>query len=176
MKKVNTLRIIFSKNPNCSGYGMYYVFGAIIGVATLISLVFSSLLEFFTRKVSSESREQLFQKIKKYIKFLALGSVTIYIILAFLSSLLARFFDDSYRNIISSIEIILLLLIPIFSLILSLGVVSLFIFADFLKARPFLKFLLANLSFLFTFTFTCVALGFLRVLINILVFFTSRIG
>lgn len=153
-KKENTpFKIIFSKNPNCSGYAMTFaILGLLFFITTLIPTVVS-LFSFFAQQLSEEAKEKHKRKVKKYLKILVLVSIFIYIFL-FLAHSLNKYISNNVLSFLE--EFLLIILYPFLAICLSFliasGIVNFWIFSKKETKRPLLAFIFASLV-LFIITF-----------------------
>lgn len=87
--KSNLFKIIFSKNPNCSGGAVigFFFFSLYCLIVNLLAPVAVSFFEFFVGRIGEELKERM----KKYLKKLFLGAVLIYFFTFLLPALLLYF-------------------------------------------------------------------------------------
>lgn len=160
-KKENTpFKIIFSKNPNCSGYAMTFaILGLLFFITTLIPIIVS-LFSFFAQQLSEEAKEKHKRKVKKYLKILFFVSICIYVLLFLLHVSNKHFsnniFQDNFSYFLSFLEFLLITLYPFLAIFLSFliasGIVNFWIFSKKETKRPVLAFIFASLV-LFIITF-----------------------
>lgn len=73
--KNKILKIILSKNPNCSGLAITFFYSFYFFIVGILSPVIVSLFEFFAERLSFEEKE----KTKKYLAKLSLLTIFIYL-------------------------------------------------------------------------------------------------
>lgn len=142
------LKIIFSKNPNCSGHGMALFFlwwGGICGViAFLLSPFAISALHSLTKNLTSEEKEKAKTRIKRILKLLIGGTIFLAIIYW---GIISRFLKYSLQN--SFEGFVMYFLLPILALVFGY-LVTYFLFCseDFSQESLFTKFVFGFLTFI----------------------------
>lgn len=131
--KTSIFKIIFSRNPNCSGWGEFYLIGGFIFFISLLTPATVSILEIFSQKFSLEKKE----KLKKWLKISILFTFFLY-----LFSLLLRVFY--YLEEIFGMLSFFLLIIS--SIVIPIAVFWLFLLFKVPQDKTFLKFLFKNFS------------------------------
>lgn len=164
-EKSNLLKIIFSKNPNCSGYGFIYIFGIYFLIVSFLAPILVFVFEFFSERLNEEKKE----KIRKYLKKGLFWVFLIYFFTLLLTYLLVKVWG--YYEIASISLTFGFFSSFVLSFLFACGLMGVFIFSRKGKKRPILKLFIFEVFFV---CFISVIFIFLLELIrNILAIFLS---
>lgn len=136
--KHNILKIIFSSNPNCSGWGEIYITGGSFFFASLLAPGVVFLLDVLNQRFTPEKKERL----KKYLKISFLSTFLVYFISIFLAK---KFYSDLFSLLFFIIFLLSAIVLPV-------SAFWLFLILKSPKDKSFLTFLFKSFLLFFLFS------------------------